>query len=118
MAEPPITADGPGAGPPLDWWHRDHPTFTALSGFFTGLAYVALVPSLLLAVIGELFGYRAAQDGAPYLLVLLVLPAGLIAVGRTRRFGLYMMFGMVMSVIVVTGVASLVLWILYQRGAP
>ena len=28
------------------WWHRDHPTFAALTGFFTGLLFVALVPAL------------------------------------------------------------------------
>ena len=33
------------------WWHRDHPTFAALSGFFTGLLFVALVPAAFYGVL-------------------------------------------------------------------
>ena len=55
--------DRPAAGNeqrPPDWWHRDHPTFTALTGFFTGLAFVALVPALF---VGLLMGTAVASIG-------------------------------------------------------
>ena len=34
--QPLPAADQTDAGPDRqpDWWHRDHPTFTAISGFF------------------------------------------------------------------------------------
>src|SRR6478752_3156907 len=28
------------------WWHRSHPTFAGLVGFFTGVAYVIIVPGV------------------------------------------------------------------------
>ena len=37
-----------------DWWHRDHPVFTPITGFFTGLLFVALVPAGFLAGAGLL----------------------------------------------------------------
>ena len=43
-----LGAAGPArARTPTDWWHRDHPTFTALTGFFTGLVFVTVVPGAL-----------------------------------------------------------------------
>ena len=40
--ENPVEGDAGGDQP--SWWHRDHPTFSALSGFFVGLLFVLLVP--------------------------------------------------------------------------
>lgn len=93
-----------------DWWHRDHPTFTALTGFFTGLAFVIVVPGLFAAALGLLFDYRTAEDLFPFVLVTLAVPIGLVIVPRTRRFGLYMVIGMVTTALVVGGVTALVLW--------
>jgi 4-amino-4-deoxy-L-arabinose transferase-like glycosyltransferase len=93
-----------------DWWHRDHPTFTALTGFFTGLVFVILVPGLFAAVLGLLFDYNTAEDLFPFVLVAVAVPIGLVIAPRTRRFGLYMLIGMVTTAIVVGGVAGLVLW--------
>ncbi len=94
----------------LNWWHRDHPTFTAIAGFFTGLAFVIVVPGLFAAVLGLLLDYQQAENLFPYVLVMLVIPAGLVAVPRTRRFGLYLVLGMLTTAVVVGGVAALVLW--------
>ena len=94
----------------LDWWHRDHPTFTALTGFFTGLAFVIVVPGLFAAVLGLIFPYHTAEDLFPFVLVTLAIPVGLVIAPRTRRFGLYMIIGMVTTALVVGGVAAVVLW--------
>lgn len=93
-----------------DWWHSDHPTFTALTGFLTGLAFVILVPGVFVAVLYAIVDDHTAEDLFPLVLVTLAVPFGLVAARRTRRFGLYMLIGMVTTALVVTGVAALVLW--------
>jgi len=93
-----------------DWWHRDHPTFTALTGFFTGLAFVILVPGVFAAILSALFDYGRAEDLFPLVLLTLGVPIGLVAAPRTRRFGRYMLIGMSTTLLVVLGVAALVLW--------
>jgi hypothetical protein len=98
-----------------DWWHRDHPTFTALTGFFTGLAFVIVVPGLFAAVLGLVFESHTAEDLFPFVLVTLVIPFGLVIAPRTRRFGAYMLIGMVTTGLVIGGVAGLVLWYLVNR---
>ena len=98
-----------------DWWHRDHPTFTAITGFFTGLAYVVVVPGLYYAILSWLFDDHTAQDLFPFVLVALAVPIGLLVAPRTRRFGVYMAIGVVTTALVVLGVAALVLWILVGR---
>ncbi len=95
---------------PPDWWHRDHPTFTALTGFFTGLAFVILVPGVFAAVLSALFDYDTAEGLFPFVLLTLGVPIGLVAAPRTRRFGRYMLIGMGTTLLVVLGVAALVLW--------
>jgi hypothetical protein len=98
-----------------DWWHRDHPTFTALTGFFTGLAFVIVVPGLFAAVLGLVFESHTAEDLFPFVLVTLAIPLGLVIAPRTRRFGAYMLIGMVTTGLVVGGVAGVVLWYLVNR---
>ena len=98
-----------------DWWHRDHPTFTALTGFFTGLAFVILVPGLFAGLLHLLVDDETAKSLFPLVLVALAVPLGLVAVSRTRRFGVYMLIGMVVTALVVVGVAALVLWVMVQR---
>jgi hypothetical protein len=93
-----------------DWWHRDHPTFTALSGFFTGLAFVVLVPGLFIALLHVLVDDDTAEQLFPFVLVTLAVPIGLVIAPRTRRFGLYMLIGLTVTALVVGGVAALVLW--------
>ena len=114
-ADPAATPDGDGGAGgaeerQLDWWHRDHPTFTALTGFFTGLAFVIVVPGLFAAILGLLFAYDRAESLFPFVLVTLAIPVGLVIAPRTRRFGLYMVIGMVTTALVVAGVTAIVLW--------
>ena len=56
--------DEAGVEPPrqLDWWHRDHPTFFALTGFFSGLVLAAVLPAIFF-VPGYLFGVLPAFGG-------------------------------------------------------
>jgi hypothetical protein len=100
--------------PAPSWWHRDHPTFYALTGFFTGLVVVIVVPGAFAAVLRAMFDYDTAEELFPFVLVVFAVPLALIAVPRTRRFGRYMLLGMVATGIVVVGVAALVVWILIK----
>ena len=95
-----------------DWWHRDHPTFTALAGFFTGLGFLVLVPALFGGILRLFLAYDTAERLFPFVLVTLLVPIGLVIYPRTRRFGLYMIIGMVTTAVVVGGVAAVVLWYL------
>ena len=106
--------DGGDARQP-SWWHRDHPTFAALSGFFTGLLFVALVPAAFYGVLSLVVDNDRAEDLFPFVLVTLVVPIGLVASQRTRRFGTYFWIGMVLTAIVVVGVGALVLWYLVEN---
>jgi hypothetical protein len=57
---PAPTVDGAPAAEP-NWWHRSHPTFAGLVGFFTGVAYVIVVPGLYATVLSLLLGDTTAQ---------------------------------------------------------
>lgn len=98
--------------PQPDWGHRDHPTFTALTGFFTGLAFVTIVPAGWAATLQALFGFDRAEQLFPLVLVALVVPGVLLVMPRTRRFGRYMVAGMAVTLLVVLGVSTAVLWFL------
>ena len=37
-AMPAVEDDGDETAPEPSWWHRSHPTFAGLVGFFTGVA--------------------------------------------------------------------------------
>jgi len=95
-----------------DWWHRDHPTFSALTGFFTGLLFVALVPATYVGILSLMFDNDRVEELFPFVLVTLVVPLALVANHRTRRFGTYFWIGMVLTAVVVLGVGALVLWFL------
>ena len=66
------------------WWHRDHPTFAALSGFFTGLLFVALVPAIYVGILSLMFDNDRVEELFPFVLVTLVVPLGLVVSQRTR----------------------------------
>jgi hypothetical protein len=100
---------------PTSWRDRRHPTFTALTGFFTGLVVVILVPGLFAAVLSWFFDYGTADALFPLVLVTLLVPLVLAAVPRTRRFGLYMLLGVLVTAIVVAGVGGLVIWYMVAR---
>lgn len=99
------------------WWHRDHPTFASLSGFFTGLLFVILVPGVYAALLSVLVDTDTAEELFPLVLVTLGIPIGLVVARRTRRFGRFMLVGIVTTAVVVLASASLVLWILYSTDA-
>jgi hypothetical protein len=109
--------DAGGSSPEPSWWHRDHPTFSALTGFFTGLVVVLVVPGGFAAVLRALFDYDTAEDLFPFVLVVFAVPLALIAIPRTRRFGRYMLLGMLATAAVVVGVAALVVWILIMTDS-
>ena len=98
-----------------DWWHRDHPTFTALTGFFAGLVFVVVVPALFAGLMHLAFDDETAESLFPFVLVSLLVPIGLVTGQRTRRFGIYMLIGMLVTLIVVVGVAGLVIWFMVNR---
>jgi hypothetical protein len=118
VADEPAADEGPGADADArtpSWWHRDHPTFAALSGFFTGLLFVALVPAGFFGVLSVLFDNDRAEDLFPFVLVTLVVPLALVANHKTRRYGTYFLIGMVLTAVVVIGVGALVLWYLVEH---
>ena len=94
----------------VNWWHRDHPTFAALTGFFTGLLFVCLVPAAFAGILNALVGSDRVEDLFPLVLVTLAVPLGLVVFPRTRRFGIYMWIGIITTAIVVLGVGAAVLW--------
>lgn len=109
-------ADAPEGVPDREpsWWHRDHPTFASLSGFFTGLLFVILVPGIYAGLLSVLVDSDTAEELFPLVLVTLGIPIALAVVPRSRRFGRYMLIGIVTTAVVVLASASLVLWILYS----
>ena len=111
----PQTADGEVDAVDDDapsWWHRDHPIFTPLSGFFAGLAFMLVVPGLFGALLESFFSQHTVADLFPFVLVALAVPVVLVARHQTRRFGLYFVVGMAATAVVVVGVAALVVWIM------
>lgn len=98
--------------PQPDWWHREHPVFVPLTGFFSGLAFMLLVPGLFAALLEALFPLHTVSDLFPFVLVALVVPVVLVAGPRTRRFGLFFVLGMAATAAVVLGVGAAVLWLM------
>jgi hypothetical protein len=95
-----------------DWWHRDHPVFVPLTGFFSGLAFTLVVPGLFAGLLETAFDQHTVSDLFPFVLVTLVVPIVLLVRERTRRLGLYFLLGMVTTAAVVLGVGALVLWVM------
>lgn len=111
-ALPPLAGVGYATDDALQWWHRDHPVFVPLSGFFTGLAFVLLVPAIFAGVLDALLPRHTVQDLFPLVLLTLVVPIALVARPQTRRLGLYFAVGIGATAAVVIGVGWLVLWVL------
>ncbi len=106
------TSDRTGRTP--DFWNRDHPTFDALAGFFSGMLFVTLLPGVYAGVLRLLFHYDTAERLFPYALAFLAVPIVLVARPRSRRFGTFMFLGMALTALVVLGVASLVLYFMVR----
>jgi len=109
-------ADGAAvqASPAPEKRRRDHPVFSALTGFYTGLALVIVVPGGFAAMLNTVFSFERAEELFPFVLLVFVIPIVLITAPRTRRFGGYMLLGMLLTAIVVGGVAALMLWLLIR----
>ncbi|HQR25726.1 MAG TPA: hypothetical protein PLP61_01695 [Nocardioides sp.] len=106
-----------GTARELDWWHRDHPTFTALTGFFSGLLLVTLLPGIFVALMSGIFDERTAEEAFPFVLLAFAVPLGLLAFPRTRRFGKYLLLGMVVTLLIVFGVGTIVFWLMLRFSA-
>ena len=96
------------------WWHRDHPMFVPLAGFFTGLAFVILVPACTSACSAWSSTTTGPRSSSRSCWSPSWCRSALVANQRTRRFGRYF-FGMVPTAIVVVGVGALVLWFLVKH---
>ncbi len=94
----------------LGWWHHSHPTFAGITGFFAGMLYVTAVPGAFVGVLRLLFAYETAERLFPLVLLALVVPIAMLVKRKTRRFAQFMFVGMVVTALVVLGVASLVLY--------
>lgn len=97
-----------------NWWHRSHPTFAALTGFFSGMLFVTALPGLFAAILRTVFSEDTAETLFPFVLIGLALPVFLLVKRKTRRFAIFMVIGMVLTAAVVAGVASLVLYFMVQ----
>jgi 4-amino-4-deoxy-L-arabinose transferase-like glycosyltransferase len=117
MAAMSTSVEEPPESRTRDWWHRDHPTFTALTGFFSGMLFVTALPGAFAGILRLLFAFETAERYFPFVLVALVVPAGLLVSPRSRRFGTYMLLGMVITALVVIGVTSLVLYFMVRADA-
>lgn len=113
----PVDAGDASAEPERDprFWHRDHPVFTPLAGFFTGLLVAVAVPGVFGALLSSFLDDESVARVFPFTLAVVGVPLVLLAVPRTRRFGKYMLFGMVLTAVVVVAVAALTLWILISN---
>jgi hypothetical protein len=94
----------------LGWWHHSHPTFAGITGFFAGMLFVTALPGAFVGILRLLFDYETAEQLFPLVLLFLALPIFLLVKRKTRRFAQFMFVGMVVTALVVLGVASLVLY--------
>ena len=97
---------------PLGWWHHSHPTFAGITGFFAGMLFVTALPGAFIGVLRLLFTYETAENLFPLVLIALALPIAMLVKRKTRRFAQFMFVGMVVTALVVLGVASLVLYLM------
>ncbi|WP_101524063.1 hypothetical protein [Nocardioides houyundeii] len=115
--ESPTRPETEAAARRLDWWHRSHPTFAALTGFFAGMLFVTAVPGGFVSVLRLMLPYEDAERLFPLVAIGLVVPIAMLARRKTRRFGIFMAIGMVLTALVVLGVASLVLYFMVRQDA-
>jgi hypothetical protein len=97
-------------GESLGWWHHSHPTFAGITGFFAGMLYVTAVPGAFVGILRLLFSYDTAEKLFPFVVLALALPIAMLVKRKTRRFAQFMFVGMIVTAMVVLGVASLVLY--------
>ena len=96
----------------FEWWHHSHPTFAGITGFFAGMLFVTALPGAFVGIMRLLFSYDTAERLFPLVLIALALPITMLVKRKTRRFAQFMFVGMVVTALVVLGVASLVLYLM------
>ncbi|HEY3531069.1 MAG TPA: hypothetical protein VGK78_18140 [Nocardioides sp.] len=104
--------DGPDSEP--SWWHRSHPTFAGLVGFFTGVAYVIVIPGIYATLLGLLVSDSSARRLFPLVALVLVVPLAMLIPRKTRRFAQFMLLGVVSTAVVIGLTAALVVWVMVQ----
>jgi hypothetical protein len=102
------------SAPAPDWWHRSHPTFASLVGFFSGVAYVIVVPGIYATLLGLLLSDSVAQRLFPLIALALLVPVVLLVPRKTRRFAQFMLLGVVTTAVVVGLTAALVIWVMVK----
>ncbi|GAA4695354.1 hypothetical protein [Nocardioides nanhaiensis] len=107
-------AEVPDSGAERGWWRRDHPTFSALLGFYTGLVTVIVLPGGFAALLAALVSSERASSLYPFVLVVFAIPLALLVPERTRRFARYMLLGTVLTALVVVLVAAVTLFFLVR----
>ena len=113
-ATPAVEEDGDETAPEPSWWHRSHPTFAGLVGFFTGVGYVIVVPGIFAGLLSLLLSDSSAQRLFPLIAVALVVPLALLVPRKTRRFAQFMLLGVVTTALVIGVTAALVVWVMVQ----
>jgi len=107
--------DGAEDGPEPSWWHRSHPTFAGLVGFFAGVVYVIAVPGAYAALLGLLVKDSTTQQQLfPLVLVALVVPLAMLVPRKTRRFATFMFLGIFSTALVIALTAALTIWVMVQ----
>ncbi len=96
------------------WWQSSHPTFAGLVGFFTGVAYVIIVPGIYATLLSLLLSDDAARRLFPLGILALVVPLALLIPRKTRRFAQFMLLGFVSTALVIGLTAVLVIWLLVK----
>ncbi len=97
---------------PFEWWHHSHPTFAGITGFFAGMLLVTALPGAFVGILRLLFSYETAERLFPLILIALAVPITMLVKRKTRRFAQFMVVGMLVTALVVLGVASLVLYVM------
>jgi hypothetical protein len=96
------------------WWHSSHPTFAGLVGFFSGVAYVIVVPGVYATLLSLFLGDSTAQRLFPLVLIALVVPLVMLVPRKTRRFAGFMLLGVVLTIVVIGATAALVIWVMVR----
>lgn len=100
------------------WFHRGHPVFTPLAGFFTGVLSLVVILGALGWVLRNVLDVDLSENPRYFfyaLGALLVIDIALLVVPRTRRFAKYMLAALVTTPIVVGGVGALTLYLLLKN---
>jgi hypothetical protein len=113
-ATPAVEQDGEEPPAEPNWWNRSHPTFAGLVGFFSGVAYVIVVPGIYAAILGLLLSDSSAAKLFPLIAIALLIPLALLVPRKTRRFAQFMLLGVVTTAVVIGLTAAVVIWVMVK----